>query len=54
MAGHVAAGAFVGMHHGTFRLSYEPWDEPMQRLLAAAGNEAGRVFAREVGGQWAM
>ena len=54
MAGHVRADAFVGMHHSTFRLSYEPWEEPMERLLAAAGTEADRVVAREVGGQWAM
>src|ERR1022692_1222446 len=26
----------VPMHYGTFRLSYEPVDEPVQRLLAAA------------------
>jgi hypothetical protein len=28
------------MHYGTFRLSEEPMDEPLTRLLAAAG-EAG-------------
>ena len=33
-AGHVAA-----MHHSTFRLSREPTEEPLQRLLAAAGDE---------------
>jgi L-ascorbate metabolism protein UlaG (beta-lactamase superfamily) len=53
MAGHVRADAVVPMHFGTFKLSYEPWDEPMQRLLAAAGGEAERVVVRDIGGQWA-
>jgi len=28
--------AMIPMHYGTFRLSYEPMDEPVQRLRAAA------------------
>lgn len=54
MANHVGADALVPVHHSTFKLSYEPWWEPMERLLAAAGGEAGRVVARAVGGQWAV
>jgi L-ascorbate metabolism protein UlaG (beta-lactamase superfamily) len=27
----------IPMHYGTFRLSQEPMDEPVERLLAAAG-----------------
>jgi hypothetical protein len=42
------------MHHSTFRLSYEPWEQPMQRVLTAAGADAERVVVRAVGGQWAM
>jgi len=36
----VGARRMVPMHYGTFRLSYEPLDEPPERLLA---------FAREQG-----
>jgi L-ascorbate metabolism protein UlaG (beta-lactamase superfamily) len=39
----------IPIHHGTFILSYEPPDEPLQRLLAAAGKEAHRIVIREVG-----
>lgn len=54
MAGHVDADYILPIHHSTFRLSYEPAGEPMERMLAAAGNDAARVVVREVGGQWAM
>ena len=37
------------VHHSTFRLSREPAAEPVQRLLAAAGAEAWRVLATEIG-----
>jgi L-ascorbate metabolism protein UlaG (beta-lactamase superfamily) len=40
------------MHHSTFRLSHEPLEEPMQRMLAAAGSESDRVIIRSVGEQW--
>ena len=46
-AEHVAA-----MHHSTFKLSHEPMDEPLRRLLAAAGEESHRVVIREVGDVW--
>jgi L-ascorbate metabolism protein UlaG (beta-lactamase superfamily) len=36
----LGARRMVPMHYGTFRLSYEPLDEPPERLLA---------FAREQG-----
>ncbi len=38
------AETMVPMHYGTFRLSMEPMDEPVPRLLAAAG-AAGRQAA---------
>jgi L-ascorbate metabolism protein UlaG (beta-lactamase superfamily) len=48
-----AGGAYLlPMHHSTFRLSDEPMDEPLRRLLAAAGEEADRVVAREPGRLW--
>ena len=33
---HLGAKTLVPMHYGTFRLSYEPVDEPLRRLLACA------------------
>lgn len=42
-----ASGAqrLLPVHHSTFELSDEPVAEPMERLLAAAGEEAHRVVA---------
>ena len=40
------------IHHSTFRLSREPVDEPVRRLLAAAGEERHRVALTEVGQTW--
>lgn len=53
MANDVRAEAVLPMHHSTFRLSHEPMDEPMERLLTVAGKEAERLVIQEVGGQWA-
>ena len=53
MAAHMNADYLLPMHHSTFRLSHEPANDPMRRLLHAAGDEAARVIVREVGGQWA-
>jgi L-ascorbate metabolism protein UlaG (beta-lactamase superfamily) len=44
----------VPLHWGTFRLSREPREEPMRRLLAAAGKDAWCVVLREIGGLWTM
>jgi L-ascorbate metabolism protein UlaG (beta-lactamase superfamily) len=40
------------IHHSTFRLSREPLDEPVRRLLVAAGEERHRVVLTEVGQTW--
>lgn len=53
MANHARAERILPMHHSTFRLSFEPAGEAMQRLLTAAGRESDRVVAREIGGMWA-
>jgi L-ascorbate metabolism protein UlaG (beta-lactamase superfamily) len=42
------------IHHSTFRLSREPIDEPVSRLLAAAGAERWRVTLTEVGATWSL
>lgn len=54
MAGHVEADHILPIHHGTFRLGHEPPDEPMRRMLAAAGDQASRVVGRAVGETWRM
>jgi L-ascorbate metabolism protein UlaG (beta-lactamase superfamily) len=50
----LGAGFLAPVHHQTFILSYEPPPEPLQRLLAAAGDDAGRVVIREVGESFAL
>jgi hypothetical protein len=40
------------MHHSTFRLNHKPLHEPIQRLLAAAGEASDRIVICEVGQQW--
>ncbi len=54
MAQRIPARHVLPMHHSTFRLSYEPTTEPIERLLLAAGEEADRVIVREVGGLWGL
>jgi len=50
----LGATYFLPIHHSTFRLSREPMDEPMRRLLAAAGAERWRVVISEVGQTWTL
>ncbi|MFO0856590.1 MAG: MBL fold metallo-hydrolase [Phycisphaerales bacterium] len=40
------------MHHSTFKLSDEPMDEPLARLIAAAGKDHAKIVGREVGRAW--
>jgi L-ascorbate metabolism protein UlaG (beta-lactamase superfamily) len=44
----------VPIHWGTFRLSKEPMDEPMRRLLAAAGKRSNEIVMRQIGASWTM
>ena len=44
----------VPIHWGTFRLGKEPVEEPMARLIAAAGPESDRIVLREIGGTWTV
>ena len=44
----------VPIHWGTFKLSKEPMEEPLQRLIAAAGNQQDRIVLRQIGGTWTM
>ena len=46
-----AAGArfIMPVHHQTFRLSFEPFREPIERFQAALSNSPERVALREIG-----
>jgi L-ascorbate metabolism protein UlaG (beta-lactamase superfamily) len=44
----------VPLHWGTFRLSKEPMDEPLRRLIAAAGSESNRIVLRRIGVAWTL
>ena len=50
----LGAKYLLPIHHSTFRLSREPTDEPMRRLLAVAGSERWRVVISEVGQTWSL
>ncbi len=52
MANHARADFILPMHHSTFPLSYEPLDEPLQRLLNAAGCASDRIIPLPIGGMW--
>ncbi len=54
MADHARADHILPMHHSTFRLSHEPTGEPIERLLSAAGRDAGRIVVREIGQHWVL
>jgi L-ascorbate metabolism protein UlaG (beta-lactamase superfamily) len=49
MADAAGARLFVPIHHKTFALSHEPFDEPIQRAEAALAGETGRLAVRDVG-----
>ncbi|MEM7807614.1 MAG: MBL fold metallo-hydrolase [Planctomycetota bacterium] len=49
MATRMRAERVAAMHHATFRLSLEPVDEPLRRLIDVAGPEADRVVIRRPG-----
>jgi L-ascorbate metabolism protein UlaG (beta-lactamase superfamily) len=52
MANQMRAERLMAIHHSTFRLSHEPDDEPMRRLVAVAGRDADRIVASEIGATW--
>ena len=52
MADHLAATHVLPIHHSTFKLSREPADEPITRLLAASAPNESRVVARTPGDVW--
>ena len=52
MANDARAQHILPMHHSTFRLSQEPMNEPIERMLQAVGSDDQRVIVREIGRQW--
>jgi len=49
MAGEAGSEFFLPIHHQTFQLSSEPYHEPIERVLTAAGNSPDRVVVRRIG-----
>jgi L-ascorbate metabolism protein UlaG (beta-lactamase superfamily) len=49
MANHAGAEFVLPVHHRTFRLGNEPYEEPIERLLLATGSCEDRVPVREIG-----
>jgi L-ascorbate metabolism protein UlaG (beta-lactamase superfamily) len=54
MADQMRADFVMPVHHSTFRLSHEPMNEPLQRIMTAAGKETDRIVIREVGETWRL
>jgi L-ascorbate metabolism protein UlaG (beta-lactamase superfamily) len=54
MARDMDALHVLPVHHSTFRLSREPAEEPIARLMAAAGGELDRVALTRVGETWVL
>jgi L-ascorbate metabolism protein UlaG (beta-lactamase superfamily) len=49
MANDAGAEFVLPVHHRTFQLSREPRNEPIDRLLSAAGSSPDRVCVKEIG-----
>jgi L-ascorbate metabolism protein UlaG (beta-lactamase superfamily) len=49
MANHAGAEFVLPVHHRTFKLSNESYDEPIERLLLASGSADDRIAIREIG-----
>ncbi len=52
MANHAGAEFVLPVHHRTFELSREPRNEPIERLLHAAGSSTERVCVRGIGDEF--
>jgi L-ascorbate metabolism protein UlaG (beta-lactamase superfamily) len=54
MADDAGAEFVLPVHHQTFPLSREPFLEPIERVLAAAGNHPDRVAVRRIGQEFRL
>jgi L-ascorbate metabolism protein UlaG (beta-lactamase superfamily) len=52
MANHAGAEFVLPVHHQTFKLSNEPYREPIERLLRASGSAGDRIAIREIGDEF--
>ena len=49
MGNQAGAEFLLPVHHRTFKLRNEPYDEPIERLLLDAGSVEERTALREIG-----
>jgi L-ascorbate metabolism protein UlaG (beta-lactamase superfamily) len=54
MANDAGAQFIMPVHHQTFRLSFEPFREPIERFETALRNEPERIALREIGETFAL
>jgi hypothetical protein len=54
MGADCGAEHLLPVHHQTFRLSREPYLEPIERFVAAAGGHPDRVVTTRVGHEWSL
>jgi L-ascorbate metabolism protein UlaG (beta-lactamase superfamily) len=54
MANDAGAEMILPVHHQTFQLSREPYNEPIERIVAAAGAAPERIAIREIGGELSL
>src|SRR3984957_18850665 len=54
MANQAGAEYVLPVHHRTFKLSSEPYDEPMERLMKASGSAEDRIAVHEIGDEFRL
>ncbi|HYL74803.1 MAG TPA: MBL fold metallo-hydrolase [Bryobacteraceae bacterium] len=54
MGADCGAEHLLPVHHQTFRLGREPYFEPVERFVAAAGSRPERVVATRIGQEWSQ
>lgn len=54
MADQAGAEFVLPIHHQTFKLSSEPFKEPIERLLTALGASSHRAALQEIGGEFSF
>ena len=54
MANDANADFFLPVHHRTFRLGAEPYDEPLERIQSALANNSYRLAVRSIGEEFRL
>lgn len=54
MGADCGAEFLLPVHHQTFRLSREPYYEPVERFVSAAGSHPERVVVTQIGHEWSQ